>query len=333
MISSNRFVCTVCSYETNRKYNLQLHTSSPNACAKRLQKTCHVPSESNVGDSGANVGDRVVNVGDRRANVGGRVANVGDRRANVGDRDRVANVGDRRANVCTKCSRPYKRRIDCDKHIEKCKGINNLQCPICMKVFSSRFTKYEHIKNVKCQPPPREEEDKDDKIERLEKENELLKSNRPIIIQNNTTNNIQINSYDKPSIEHITNNVIKQIFYRNNQEAHLMLGDIIRQIYKNEKYPENDSIRLIEGSKSAFAQVQKGKKLITLPALEVLETLLTKSSEVCGDGLRDCEDDGLIHGLRCSIIKELMDTLATDDREGDKENRAKYIPYVKSALL
>ena len=150
---------------------------------------------------------------------------------------------------------------------------------------------------------------------------------------NNNNTNVQINSYDKPSIEHITNNVIKQLFYGNNQEAHLMLGDIVRQIYKNENYPENDSIKLIEGSKSAFAQVQKGKKQITLPALEVLETLLTKSSEVCGDGLRDCEGEGLIHGLRCSIIQELMDTLATDDREGDKENRAKYIPYVKSALL
>lgn len=110
-----------------------------------------------------------------------------------------------------------------------------------------------------------------------------------------------------------------------------MINDAVRRIYKN--IPENDSIKLIEGSKSAFAQVQKGNKIITLPAQEVLETILTKTSEVCGNGLRDCRDDGYIIGLRCTVLADLLETLASDDRDNDKDNRAKYMSYVKSALL
>ena len=289
-------ICKICCYKTNRKSNYDYHINRKNPCKSTEEKPSHDPSDPNDHAEGPNL-----------------------------------------ANVCQKCSKQFASKSGLNKHLKICKGVvNNLQCPTCMKMFSSRRGKEQHIKKVICSPSHHVETIEEENA-RLRNEVELLKSNKPIIIQNNINNNINnnitINSYDKPSIEHITNNVIKKLFYGNNQEAHLMLGDIVRQIYKNENYPENDSIKLIEGSKSAFAQVQKGKKQITLPALEVLETLLTKSSEVCGDGLRDCEGEGLIHGLRCSIIQELMDTLATDDREGDRENRAKYIPYVKSALL
>ena len=190
------------------------------------------------------------------------------------------------------------------------------------------------MKNVSCSPPENIESMKE-KVLRLEKENELLKSNKPIIIQHNTTNNnhIQINSYDNPDIEHMTNNVIRKIYYNSKQEAHMMILEAITEIFKNKNIPQNDSIRLIEGSKSKFAQVQIGEEKIILPLIEVLETILTKSGEVCGDGLRECEEEGTIRGIRCSEVKSLMDTLATDDREGDKDNRARYLPYVKSALL
>ena len=48
MISSKRFQCTVCCYETDRKYNLHLHTSSPNACDKRFKRTSHKADEQTI---------------------------------------------------------------------------------------------------------------------------------------------------------------------------------------------------------------------------------------------------------------------------------------------
>ena len=212
---------------------------------------------------------------------------------------------------------------------------------MCMKIFETRYGKYKHMKKVKCL---HQEDDVDvddgtimisveEENKQLRNEIELLKSNKPIIINNTTNNTVQINSYDNPSIEHMTNSVIRKMYYKSKQEAHMMILEAIRTIFKNENIPQNDSIRLIDGSKSKFAQVQMGDEKIILPLIEVLETILTKSGEVCGDGLRECEEEGTIRGIRCSVVKSLMDKLATDDREGDRENRAKYLPYVKSALL
>ena len=89
----------------------------------------------------------------------------------------------------------------------------------------------------------------------------------------------------------------------------------------------------LEGIKSKFAEVKKDNETLIVPLIEVLETVLTKTSEVCGDGLRECVDDGLIKGIRCVMVQSILDTLATDDRVGDKENRLEYLQYVKSSLL
>jgi len=301
------------------------------------------PRGANVDPRGANVDPRGANVDPRGANVDPRGANVDPRGANVDPRG--ANVDPRGANVCHKCEKYFKRKIDCDRHVKKCKGNDNLQCPICMKIFETRYGKYKHMKNVKCLHPDDDVgedvlEDECMTISVVEAENkqlrteiELLKSNKPIIINNTTNNTVQINSYDNPSIEHMTSGVVRKMYYKSKQDAHMMILEAIRTIFKNDNIPQNDSIRLIDGSKSKFAQVQMGDEKIILPLIEVLETILTKSGEVCGDGLRECEEDGTIRGIRCSVVKSLMDTLATDDREGDRGNRAKFLPYVKSALL
>jgi hypothetical protein len=68
------------------------------------------------------------------------------------------------------------------------------------------------------------------------------------------------------------------------------LSFLLSSKYITSKYYEYIKI---EGSKSKFAQVQIGDEKIILPLVEVLETVLTKTSEVCGDGLRECEEEGL----------------------------------------
>ena len=47
---------------------------------------------------------------------------------------------------CTKCSKKYKTEKYLLEHEKKCMGINILTCPKCMKSFSSRFSKSNHIK-------------------------------------------------------------------------------------------------------------------------------------------------------------------------------------------
>ena len=60
--------------------------------------------------------------------------------------------GRTKKHPCTKCDKTFYNRRDCENHVEKCKGCHVLQCPTCLKKFSSYSTKSEHIKNVKCKP-------------------------------------------------------------------------------------------------------------------------------------------------------------------------------------
>lgn len=317
------YICNICSYKTNRKSNYTYHINRKNPCKSTLSDSSHLSNNPNVANSCPNV-----------ANLCPDVANSCPDVANL-----CPDVANSDQNICQKCSKYFVTKSGLHKHSKTCKGISSLQCPICFKVFDDRKLKYKHVKKGKCSPPENIEKDatKDvisikEENARLKKENELLKSNKPIIIQNNTTNNnIQINSYTNPYIDHMTKNVIRRLYYDSKQEEKMLILGAIIKIFRNEKFPQNDCIRF--GMKSKYAEVQIGDKLVTLPLTEVLETVLTKSSEVCGEGLRECEEDGSIYGTRCSVVKELMYTLATDDKDGDKENRAKYLPYVKAALL
>ena len=54
---------------------------------------------------------------------------------------------------CVKCNKVLSSKRQLGYHQAKCNGLLPRQCPTCLKVFSTRQGKYEHIKFVKCQPP------------------------------------------------------------------------------------------------------------------------------------------------------------------------------------
>ena len=49
---------------------------------------------------------------------------------------------------CSKCNKEYKTKKCLLEHEEKCIGFNILSCPKCMKTFSSRSSKSNHIKKI-----------------------------------------------------------------------------------------------------------------------------------------------------------------------------------------
>ena len=89
-----------------------------------------------------------------------------------------------RKNNCIKCNKSFVRRIDCKKHEENCDGLDKRQCKICLKVFATKQSKYEHIKYVKCNPP----------------------STTQQVINNNITNNTN-NTNNTNYNNNITNNI------------------------------------------------------------------------------------------------------------------------------
>ena len=57
--------------------------------------------------------------------------------------------------VCQKCNKAFSSNQRLKGHMEKCDGLDPKQCKICFKMFSSKYGKYQHMKYVKCSPPPK----------------------------------------------------------------------------------------------------------------------------------------------------------------------------------
>jgi hypothetical protein len=55
-------------------------------------------------------------------------------------------------NQCVKCEKNLSTANSLKQHMLICKGCHILQCPTCLKKFSSSAGKSQHIKNIKCEP-------------------------------------------------------------------------------------------------------------------------------------------------------------------------------------
>ena len=246
-------------------------------------------------------------------------------------------------NECCKCNKILSSSRNLKNHELRCNGLDVLQCPTCTKFFKNKAGKSQHMKNIKCKPPfainiP---ETLREEVERLRKENELFRSQQPQTTTNNNCNNdnrstinninIQLNNYDKPYTDHITNKVMKGIYETSQRDPALILNETVRRIYQNDKHPENHVIKITD--KAAFSKVFQNGKEICLPMDGVIQTVLSSTGEFCADRIRDCHEEGVIIGDRARYVWQLMEVLGTDDREDDALNRSMYIKSIKSAFL
>ena len=223
------------------------------------------------------------------------------------------------------------------------------QCPTCKKLFSCRQAKYKHLKNVKCKPPPQPVQESDLKIARLQEEIEKLKLNQSLnqpVINNtynitntntntNTTNNniINYNNFDSPNFDHITKEMIGELYLKADRELPRMIGNAVRKIYKG--LPENDTIRFKYGNQAGFAEVRQDDETRILPVSDVLETVLSQTSTLCGKELQKCcgNDVGQIPGPNVVNHVNELSVLHWGFVPETHAQRQGYFKFVKSALL
>ena len=291
-----KHVCRTCGYETNRLWSFNDHMSRQSACEKRIKRLHNEATINNVGDFVNNVGGRVNNVGDRVNNVGDRVNNVGD---SINDKNTKC-ISTNNCNMCKKSFSTYNYLL---KHQKKCKGMKDpLQCPTCKKIFSSRYTKYEHMKNVKCELVLTEEQQRIKELEELleeekekskEKEKQLEEARaRPTTVYNTTNNicnnyfnpDIKYNDYDKLSTEHITNEQIHHMYIENRRYFPDVSEAVSRDLFRIE---ENRCIYVPEGQKGSYGIVYKDGKYIRKPITHIFAT-------VCDTGARHMFESGAI---------------------------------------
>ena len=272
MISSKLFICDGCGYSTNRKYNLELHHSSPKACEKRMKRLHKLDMTQNVTEMTQNVTVVTQNVTEMTQNVTVATQNV--------------TVNNRFKFDCQKCNKNFKRNWNYERHLKTCNGLKTLQCPKCKKHFNNRQNKNDHVKNVKCEMVLTDEQQRIKELEdesrelkhQLEEEKQKRKEaeeskstvNNYITNNNYFDNSINYNNYDQLSMEHITEDDIKRLFDNCKMQYPELSEDLTRLILS---LKENQSIYLPEGQKSNTCTVMKDGLEIRKPLIRVLMNL------------------------------------------------------------
>ena len=164
----------------------------------------------------------------------------------------------------------------------------------------------------------------------------------------NTTNNITIhyNSYDRPSIDHVTKEHVKDLYLGNNRNLKKLIYAGVCEIWKKK---ENNSFKLPFQKKNGKVKVPKkifrdnepvevyadGKERL-FPADHVVEVVLQKAAEVCESYLRQHYNEETIPGRGVLIHADVLEELACNFQEvwdDDKSFRSGYKPFVRTALI
>jgi DNA-directed RNA polymerase subunit M/transcription elongation factor TFIIS len=131
MVSNKTFFCETCGYSSNRKYNLELHKRSPNACEKRINRLHIKIIPQNVNPS--------VNPAPQNVNL-----SVNPVPQNVNPAPQNVNPHNKNNFKCEFCDKELGSYWNLKRHIVTCKKADSLQCPTCKKTFTSRQGKYKH---------------------------------------------------------------------------------------------------------------------------------------------------------------------------------------------
>ena len=315
---NKKWICKKCGYETNKKQNYETHIGRQAACEKRLKRLNNDTLCQTVNEKG-----HFVNAGCQNVN-----ANV-----NVGCQK--VNVTFEHPNKCKKCNKILSSKRNLDRHDKNCSGVDPLQCSICKVYFTTRQGKYQHMKNVKCEPVLTEDHQRIKELEEELKENKKQLEearSRPTTIYNTTNNNnyfdhsINYNNYDNLSVDHITKDDIKRLFNNCRMQYPELSEDLTRMILKPK---ENQCIYLPEGQKSNTCAVIKDGIEMRKPLIRVLNDLgvqtaiLIRDSDVIERNKKDIvsnqfwADNRNACGLNISDIEYMTD----NDKEIAQRNK------------
>lgn len=237
--------CAFCEYQTKRKYDLKRHHNAKhdnNDVKQNITNQC----QENVVANEENVVKIEENVVTNEENV-------------------VPSY------LCEKCNRMYKTLKYLQQHTEKCNGLDNLTCPKCMKSFSNRSNKCNHIKRNKC------------------KARSIIHSRIPNV--QNITNNFQniekqynnfyINNFGSERIDHISKEEICKILTCGINTIPLY----IEKKHFDKNFPENNNITFTNENKCKVLEDNTWKE----KDISILSSkLIHDNSEVL---LLYCEDN------------------------------------------
>ena len=248
MVSNKTFICETCNYTTNRKFNLELHKRSQNACKKRMdmhdESHCVVPSVVLCSPKcSPNVVPNVVPNEPNSFSI-------------------VKSSIPFNSLQCQTCKKIFSCRQNKYRHSKKgnCKPVLTEDQQM-IKELQQRL---------------------DEKEKQLDKRSKSTINN----ITNNITNNnyfdhsINYNNYDNLSVEHITKEDIRRLYNNCRMQYPELSEDLTRMILSPK---ENQCIFLPEGQKSNTCAVIKDGIEMRKPLIRVLMDLGVQTAMLIRD--------------------------------------------------
>lgn len=146
-------------------------------------------------------------------------------------------------------------------------------CTYCGNKFNNASSRTRHHKICKHKPDEKYDELKEE-IAKLKKDLEDTKNNQKQSINiTNTYNNININNFGRENIEHLPLEFLTSCFMMKDIPA------LIENIYFDEEYPENQTIKLKSLKNKTFLVHDSGEWIIK-PTNRVLDELVNKGQTI-----------------------------------------------------
>lgn len=210
------YECNHCGYSTPHHFNFIRHQNRKIPCRRTIQDD--QSNGQSIHDLGHNVHDLGHNVHEMRQN----------------EHDIKPN-----RYQCKKCNKILSCKKRLILHENVCSGVDSKTCPICHRQFASYQGKYNHMRNVKCKPPPQTEQSAST-INNITNNNITNNTNNTT---NNITNNIQINVFGKENLDYLLNdtNIILKLksFGKGGIYA---FAKILDDVHFNKDKPENTTL-------------------------------------------------------------------------------------------
>ena len=232
-----KYYCDHCSYKTDKKANYTRHLNRKFKCKKNTQ----------------NLSPECENLSPECENLSLECENLSPDAENLSPD--TSNKEDHKQCICDKCNKKFVslRNLKIHKDLY-CRGVDVLQCEICLKRFTNYNGKYKHKRDVLCFPPQPLESlllenpiivNKPTTISNIQNNNQMTNSNNN---NNNTTNNIiNFNAFGEEGIKQLEEFLgeDKEIIERLKQVGKKQLygiRDIQNDIFFNPKNPKGFSI-------------------------------------------------------------------------------------------
>ena len=298
-----KYNCPNCDYGTNRKWSFEYHTNRKIPCKPKENESTNndFPQESTVQTK------YYTEIHKIHENVHTNPQN------SPSSNDSPA------ANVCKFCNKMFSRNDSLKRHLTTCKAKKENS-----KTENERLQ--EEIVKLKSALAQAQKEGPQ-VINNYITNNDNSTTNH----MNNTNNIINYNNFDSPNFDHITKEMIGEMYLKADRELPRMIGNAVRKIYKG--LPENDTIRFKYGNQAGFAEVRQDNETRILPVSDVLETVLSQTSTLCGKELRKCCRPDMIPGPNVVNHAEELSVLHWGFVPETHAKRQGYFKFVKSALL